>query len=740
MASSVLCNSCVLQTQELAAITQQLRANTLAHQQLRESNDTKVVAGANQAPPPPPPWPARRYLTSSLKQLKADCRLSFPNEASDCDLEVFSFVFHWRLANTEVEDFEDMCIGTKTYTHTGSTSRLLLAMSDSVTKLRFGRLRKIKEFIERQSGRPEIQGLKLIDCERRVVVKAPVGIKWVTLSYVWSLAAPRHCPLDAELRTSWEPESERDIIRAMPTSLPGIISDAMDATLALGYRYLWADQFCIDQSNKEEVAKQVGKMDQIYRGADLTIVAASARNGLPGTRALPREEPKSVLVAGVEFFIPQIDPVGDIAGSAWSTRGWCYQEEILSRRLLYFTEAGVLFKCPGMTCYEQIGGPELVVNQQDVEAKSRVHQVPLEDTEILYGPSQMDPKSSFDRSLAGSEGVWDHSTPQGTFNLMAVRAIIAGFTKRRLSFDVDSLNAVIGVLTVFEGVSPPVYCCQGLPVSQNLRGQFEDSLFLQSLYWYHTDPASAQRRAQFPSWSWAGWNGSIGWIRLARGGFELPGIFSLPHWDGLNLKHDARVLALAGGCDYSPRCDTSTVTGFDKGTTHDCRVQAGCSVANCKFILLDSRAVPASFFSFRQPPANRQANAGTCWEDLVMLADTAHPTYHHPESVGELFLAGGYELSLLKYTEFLSCDEFVDRVRRGQLECILLGEHIPEIGATVVCIHLLVVEWISPTAAQRFCFLTFVLYYSPINGSKGPLVENLFSSLTNLPRKQFWLV
>ena len=57
-------------------------------------------------------------------------------------------MFHWRLANTEVEDFEDMCIGTKTYTHTGSTSRLLLAMSDSVTKLRFGRLRKIKEFIE----------------------------------------------------------------------------------------------------------------------------------------------------------------------------------------------------------------------------------------------------------------------------------------------------------------------------------------------------------------------------------------------------------------------------------------------------------------------------------------------------------------------------------------------------------------------------------------------------------------
>ncbi|KAK4152995.1 hypothetical protein C8A00DRAFT_44005 [Chaetomidium leptoderma] len=213
-------------------------------------------------------------------------------------------------------------------------------MSDTRAEARFGRPRRIKNFAdwatltswidvcgrhhrreckeEEGGGVPEIiQGLKLIDCKSRTVVRAMAGTKWVALSYVWSLASPR-AAASSDGGTTCQPELEHAEM-ALPNVLPGIIFDAIEATLALGYRYLWTDQ-----SNKVEVADQVGKMDRIYRGAELTIVAASARNGLPGARALPRAEPKSVVVGDVNFFVAPMELVGDIASSVWSTRGWYY--------------------------------------------------------------------------------------------------------------------------------------------------------------------------------------------------------------------------------------------------------------------------------------------------------------------------------------------------------------------------------------------------------------------------------
>ncbi|KAK0721267.1 heterokaryon incompatibility protein-domain-containing protein, partial [Apiosordaria backusii] len=193
----------------------------------------------------------------------------------------------------------------------------------------------------------EIKGLKLIDCGTRKVIRGGVGMKWVALSYVWSLATPR-----ARSSPKRAPCELQQGEVHLPECLPGVISDAMEATVALGYQYLWADQFCIDQSDKDEVADQVGKMDKIYRGAVLTIVSVSSRNGLPGGAALPRKPSQCVTVGKTNFFVAKMDPVSDIEKSTWQTRGWCYQEEMLSRRRLYFTEEGVLFKCHNTTCYE----------------------------------------------------------------------------------------------------------------------------------------------------------------------------------------------------------------------------------------------------------------------------------------------------------------------------------------------------------------------------------------------------
>ncbi|KAK4221613.1 heterokaryon incompatibility protein-domain-containing protein [Podospora fimiseda] len=445
---AMMCNSCVLQAWDLIYIARKLRADFLSLSRQRK----------DKFPPPPIPWPHEEYIFSSSNEPQVDCPLcklwsaAFPSKTLDGTMDVITFEDHWRSHDRENQDFDDVSVGPR-----GPKS--VIFISDKKAKSR----RYHDATCKQESGPPEIQGLKVIDCKRRLVVKAPVGAT--------------HYPTESQLGENWEPETANDI-KLLPTSLPRIISDALEATLALGYRYLWVDQFCINQSDSAEVADQVGKMDQIYRGADLTIVAASSKNGLLGTPETPREDNQIV-----------------------------------------------------MTSYKAICEIELIADGQELEAKSQVHQIP--SPEDFHAPGlEINPNSFFDRCLARDRPDWMSSA---RFNIMAIRQIIAEFTKRRLSFDENSLNAVLGVLAVFRGMEPSVYCCQGLPVSQQPDGRIEDNLLLESLFWYHNDPASARRREQFPSWSWAGWSGSIVWK-------HLPGQCS--------ANRDAKVLALAGGCNY----------------------------------------------------------------------------------------------------------------------------------------------------------------------------------------------
>lgn len=65
----------------------------------------------------------------------------------------------------------------------------------------------------------------------------------------------------------------------------------------LGERYLWVDQYCIDQNDADDKHAQIGNMAAIFEGAYATIVAFSATDsasGLPGVRNLARKPYPSV--------------------------------------------------------------------------------------------------------------------------------------------------------------------------------------------------------------------------------------------------------------------------------------------------------------------------------------------------------------------------------------------------------------------------------------------------------------
>jgi Heterokaryon incompatibility protein (HET) len=133
--------------------------------------------------------------------------------------------------------------------------------------------------------------------------------------------------------------------RLLPSNVPQVILDAMTVTLNLGHQYLWVDKYCISQNAGSEKHEQVRNMDVIYRDACLTIIVASGEPGchsLPGF-SRPRVHQPQVSIGEGLYVSPMPDPLWVIRNSCWATRGWTYQEALLSRRRLVFTDHQVYF-------------------------------------------------------------------------------------------------------------------------------------------------------------------------------------------------------------------------------------------------------------------------------------------------------------------------------------------------------------------------------------------------------------
>ncbi|KAF2733130.1 HET-domain-containing protein, partial [Polyplosphaeria fusca] len=177
-------------------------------------------------------------------------------------------------------------------------------------------------------------GLKMIDCQTRKIVPAPPGEPYVALSYVWGVQHLEKSRANADL---------------LPNNLPKTIEDSLVVTRELNMRYLWIDKYCIDPGNENEEHDTINNMDKIYAGAEITIVAAVGQgphHGLPRVSGpLPNEHSFKI---GEHTFLPLRNPRAAVSSSKWSTRGWTYQEALLSRRRLVFNEDHMYFQCRAM--------------------------------------------------------------------------------------------------------------------------------------------------------------------------------------------------------------------------------------------------------------------------------------------------------------------------------------------------------------------------------------------------------
>ena len=304
-------------------------------------------------------------------------------------------------------------------------------------------------------------------------------LDYLALSYVWGRTAQLKL-----LRSNHALLLSKGSLRKQHIPvIPQTIQDAIKFTREINEKYIWVDALCICQDDPVSRDSQLAIMNQIYKGASMTLVAVEAKDaasGLPGVEPYPstRDRPMET-INGIRFttILPplnrRIAELEQREGSCWSKRAWTYQEELLSRRLLFFTNDQLYFQC--------------------IEADFREDRYDSQhESDVILHP--------FDQHL----GRYFYNHPTAIPKFTHWKMFVEEYSKRECTELQDRGLAFQGIAKQQEESWP----------TRNLAGLLSTRLPL-TLAWHHGSYEDGIARAEetrigaWSSWSWYGWTDPI---------------------------------------------------------------------------------------------------------------------------------------------------------------------------------------------------------------------------------------
>ena len=218
-------------------------------------------------------------------------------------------------------------------------------------------------------------------------------VRYVALSHCWGGTSPLKTTT-ANLQDHYKKISH--------CSMPKTFADAISVTKSLGIQYLWIDALCVIQDSPKDRSSEAASMGRIYANAYFTISADAAVDSSSGfIRPPSRKNPrfasfkyfhndykgqkgpvtihvreKGNLFSNLPFHgwdptnlskdqplkkmglnkfgtIPDcLAPPKDSPHSKLSTRGWAFQERVLSPRTLFFGPSELGWECRGAVACE----------------------------------------------------------------------------------------------------------------------------------------------------------------------------------------------------------------------------------------------------------------------------------------------------------------------------------------------------------------------------------------------------
>ncbi|OAX35511.1 HET-domain-containing protein [Rhizopogon vinicolor AM-OR11-026] len=349
----------------------------------------------------------------------------------------------------------------------------------------------------RNPGEVLPKSIRIIDVARMAIIPAPRSCRYVALSYLWGGTGEEYRTTKANLK-------QRSRKGGLNMSvLPPTIRDTIQVVRQLGERYLWIDALCIVQDDHKDKKKQIGAMERVYGFATFTIFAAggtSVHDPLPGVRPGTRDPKQQIAkVQGLHLAVPLILPKEAVMRSAWYTRGWTYQELMLSRRRIFFTTHHMYFECMKDVFAEDVVAEPINFpwNSHPVGYKGMDKFMPLG-----RGWSQREAQSAVQAERRLSWGA-----PATRYMVM-----VEEYTQRRLTLESDIVDAITALLNAMTNG----YQWGGGNPRKAFRFGISVDDFERALVWQPVTNAPHERRvsadgnrAPWPSWSWTAWRGAV---------------------------------------------------------------------------------------------------------------------------------------------------------------------------------------------------------------------------------------
>lgn len=270
--------------------------------------------------------------------------------------------------------------------------------------------------------------------------------------------------------------------------MPKTFRHVMRLAWRLGISYVWIDSICVIQGDKGDFGSEAHHMHSVYRHSYLNVAAAASTNGEGGLyqNRLPHQ------IVSSPFNLPNSEFLGRkfwlvFPSDVWKhqllqetlyTRGWVFQERMLSPRIVHFGSKQVFWDCATKSACEVF--PNSIPEPLDtISATERHWRERLQLASIIRNGRDL--VGEADGSV---ETLW--------------RTAIANYTACSLKWSTDKLIACWSIAKLVRDM---------LEGEQYAVGMWSFNLHKQ-LSWRVLDYTKSRRifevkGAKVPSWTWA---------------------------------------------------------------------------------------------------------------------------------------------------------------------------------------------------------------------------------------------
>ena len=289
---------------------------------------------------------------------------------------------------------------------------------------------------------------------------------YIALSYCWGKKA------QTVTLTSESMEKLKGGIQI--AHLPRTIREAVLITRNLGLQFLWVDALCIIQDSEEDWKTESAKMGSVYKNAYITLAAGSATAVDEGF-VVNNEPERYVSICSLPFqssahgaygkaFLYTKDRETTRPDAPLQTRGWCFQEQLLSPRYLLLRTTDMEFRCQNRK----------LTNRHDQTRLAHKYFGTADPNEAAYSESY-----HLEHDLHHN---W--------------RALMSQYSRRQLTYGSDKLVAVASLASEFQKLTDDHYNA----------GCWASSM-ANDLLWETGGFPKRPAEYRAPSWSWASFEG-----------------------------------------------------------------------------------------------------------------------------------------------------------------------------------------------------------------------------------------